>query len=180
MPLTHDSDSLVTRNLTVEDLLSLAEETVIEFREAASPPTPPTGAVALYAKSDKRLYLKDDAGAEIKLSGGIATRVLYIENPLATDSFPVAYVAEAGLLMAVRAITDVGTVDFNIEKRAKLAPDEAGTEVWSADKQATAAGLEQTEFESGAIAADSWLHYSASAVASSPTKLWISLVYRAE
>ena len=178
MPITHNSDSLVTRNLTVEDLLALAEDTVIEFREMATPPTPPSGAVSLYAKSDGRLYLRDDAGIEVKLSGATVARILYIENPAATDSFPIGYVAEAASLVAVRAVTDVGTVDFNIEKRSKLTPDVAGTDVWSSDKQAAASGLEQTSFDSGAIAADQWLHYSASAVASSPTKLWISVEYQ--
>jgi hypothetical protein len=177
MPVTHNSDSLVTRNLTVEDLLALAEGTPIEFCEMAAPVTPPAERVVLYAKASGRLYSKDDAGAERQLGTGVVARVLYIESPAASDSFPIAYVPEAGTLMAVRAVTDVGTVDFNVEKRGKLTPDVAGTNVWSADKQATASGLEQTSFDSGAIGSDQWLHYAASAVASSPTKLWISVVY---
>lgn len=177
MPLTHNSDSLVTRNLTVEDLLALAEDTNIEFRElTASPATPPLGAVALYAKSGG-LYARNDAGVERRLAGGVVARVLYVENPAAADSFPIAYIPETAAMLAVRAVTDVGTVDFNIEKRGELTPDVAGTDVWSSDKQATASGLEQTVFDSGAIAADTWLHYAASGVASSPTKLWVTVVY---
>jgi hypothetical protein len=172
VPITHNSDSLITRNLTVEDLLSLGDDTPIELREMNSPPTPPAGAVALFAKTDGRLYAKDDAGAERKLSGHTIARVLYIENPTATDAFPLAYISESATLVAVRAITDTGTVTFNIEKRSKLTPDVAGTDIWSSDKQATSAGLEQTAFDSGAVAADEWLHYSASAIAASPTKLW--------
>jgi len=105
------------------------------------------------------------------------SRIIYIENPTATDEIPIAYVPDAATLVAVRAVTDVGTVDFNIEKRAKLTPDVAGTNIWSADKQATATGLEQTSFDAAAIGADKWLHYSASAVASGPTKLWVALEY---
>lgn len=177
MPITHNSDSLMTRNLSVEDLLALGDDTPIELREMNSPPTPPAGAVAFFAKTDGRLYAKDDAGAERKLSGHKVARVLYIENPTATDAFPLAYIPESAALVAVRAITDAGTVTFNIEKRSKLTPDVAGTDVWSADKQATSSGLEQTSFDSGAIAADEWLHYAASAIDSSPTKLWISVEY---
>jgi hypothetical protein len=180
MPIAHNSDSLVTRNLTVEDLLALAEDTVLEFREIASAATPPPGRVVLYARSDGRLYVKDDSGAEARLSVGTVARILYIENPLAADSFPLCYVPEAAQMVAVRAITDVGTVDFNIEKRSKLTPDVAGTDVWSADKQATTAGLEQTTFDAGAIGEHQWLHYSASAIVSSPAKLWISVEYRAQ
>jgi hypothetical protein len=143
----------------------------------STPPTPPAGTVAMYAKTDGRMYAKDDAGTERKLSGHAVARVLYIESPAASDAFPLAYVPEGATLVAVRAVTDVGTVTFNIEKRSKLTPDVAGTDVWSADKQATAAGLEETTFDSGSVAADEWLHYSASAVASAPTRLWISVEY---
>jgi len=72
MPLTHNSDSLETRNLTVHDALMLGAETAIEFREIASPVTPPTGSVTLYAKADGRLCAKDDAGTEFDVTTGAA------------------------------------------------------------------------------------------------------------
>jgi hypothetical protein len=104
-------------------------------------------------------------------------RILYIESPSAGDSFPIAYVPDAATLVAVRAVTDIGTVDFNIEKRGKITPDVAGTDVWSSDKQASATGSEQTSFDSGAIGADSWLHFAASAVVGGATQLWVSVEY---
>ena len=107
------------------------------------------------------------------------TRIIYIENPVATDDFPICFVADSATMVRVVAVTDVGTVDFNIEKRAKLTPDVAGTNIWTVDKQAVAAGLDQTTFDSGGVAtsADEWLTFAASAVASSPTKLWVALEY---
>jgi hypothetical protein len=180
MPLTNNSDSLVTRNLTVEDSLALADDTCVEFREMAAPSTPANASLALYAKTDGKLYSKNDAGSETDLTATEARRVakvIYIEDPLATDAFPLGYVPHAATLVAVRAVTDVGTVDFNIEKRAKLTPDVAGTDIWTVDKQATTSGLEQTSFDSGSVGEDQWLHYVASAVASSPGALWISLEY---
>lgn len=305
MPLTNNSDSLVTRNLTVEDSLELGADTPIEFQEMTAPATPDSGSLVVYAKTDGKIYAKNDAGTETDLtvqaaggeantasnvgvggvglfkvksgvdlqfknvnagsgkititddvanneldidlgsvaatdlsdistktgtgstvvmsgsptlttptigdlsnathnhqnaagggtldvaalgSGTIATariaaknrtvtKIIYIEDPKATDSFPMGYVPDAAAMVAVRAVTDVGTVDFNIEKRVKLTPDVAGTDIWTADKQATTAGLEQISFDSGSIGADEWLHFAASAVASSPTKLWISLEY---
>lgn len=305
MPVTHGSDSLVTRNLSVEHLLALGPETPLELKEMTAPGTPLSGALVVYAKTDGKLYAKNDAGTEFDLtlgagggeantasnvgttgvglfkqktgvdlqfkkistgsgkititddtvnnevdvdlgvvavtqlsdvsaktgtgstvvmsasptittptiadfssaghnhqsaagggtldtaaigSGTMATariaarhrtaaRILYIENPTASDEFPLCYIPDAATMVAVRSVTDVGTVDFNIERRSKLTPDVAGTNVWSADKQATASGLEQTSFDAGEIGADEWLHYSASAVASSPTKLWISVEY---
>jgi len=305
MPLTDTSDSLVTRNLTVEDSLELGGDTAIEFKEMAAPTTPTSGSLLTYAKADGKLYCKNDAGAEFDLTAGAGggeantasnvgtsgvglfkqkigvdlqfkkinagsakitvtddtansevdidfgsvavtnlsdvaaktgtgttvvmsasptittptiadltnaahnhqnatgggtldaaaiasgtlnsarlatknktvTKILYIENPTATDEFPIGYVPDAASMAAVRAITNTGTVDFNIEKRAKLTPNTAGTNLWTADKQATSSGLEQLTFDSGAIAADEWLHYSASAVTGSPTKLWVSLEF---
>jgi hypothetical protein len=310
MPITDNSDSLVTRNLTVEDSLELGPDTAIEFKEMAAPATPPSGSLLTYAKVDGKLYAKNDAGTEYDLTAGAGggeantasnvgtggvgvfkqkvgvdlqfkkinagsakititddtgnsevdvnlgsvavtdlsdvtaktgtgttvvmsasptlatptlttptiadltnanhnhqnaagggtldaaavasgtlnsarlatknktvTKIIYIENPTATDEFPLGYVPDAATLVAVRAVTDVGTVDFNLEKRAKLTPDVAGTNVWSADKQATATGLEQLTFDSGSVAADEWLHFSASAIASAPTKLWVALEY---
>ncbi len=305
MPLTNNSDSLVTRNLTVEDLLALGADTPIEFQEMASPATPSSGSLVVYAKTDGKVYAKNDAGTESDLTAGAGggetntasnvgtggvglfkqktgvdlefkkvnagsakititddtgnnevdidlgsvastdlsdvsaktgsgttvvmsgspalttptiadltnanhshqnaagggtldaaaltggtiasarlatqhrtlTKVIYIEDPTATDAFPMGYIPFAATMVAVRAITDVGTVDFNIEKRSKLTPDVAGTNIWTVDKQATTGGLEQTSFDSGSIGADEWLHFAASAVASSPTKLWVSLEY---
>ncbi len=305
MPLTNNSDSLVTRNLTVEDRLSLGDDAALSFREMTAPATPPSGAVVAYAKGDGKLYAKNDGGTEYDLTAGATggeantasnvgaagvgvfkqksgvdlqfkkinagsnkitvaddvgnsevdidlgsvalvdlsdvdaktgsgstavmqesptittptiaslvnanhnhqdsagggtldaaaigtgtlnsarlaaknktiAKIIYIESPTASDSFPLGYVPDAATMVAVRAVTDAGTVDFNIEKRAKLTPDETGTDVWSADKQATASGLEQTTFDSGAVGADSWLHFSASAAGGSPTKLWVTVEY---
>ena len=118
-----------------------------------------------------------DTSDSIAPQNSAVARILYIESPSAGDSFPIAYVPDAATLVAVRAVTDVGTVDFNIEKRGKLTPDVAGTDVWSADKQATASGLEQTTFDSGAIGSDSWLHFAASAVAGGAMQLWVSVEY---
>jgi len=103
--------------------------------------------------------------------------IFKIENPRAADSWPIAYVGDPATVVAVRAITDVGTVDFNIEKRGKLTPDVAGTDINTGEMVATAAGLEDTSFASPAVSADNWLSVEISAVASSPTLLWITVEY---
>lgn len=118
-----------------------------------------------------------DTSDELASPYTTVTRILYVENPSSVDSFPIGYVPDAATLVAVRAVTDTGTVDFNLEQRSKLTPDVAGSDVWSADKQATASGLEQSTFDSPAIAADSWLHFAASAIGGGVTRLWLSLEY---
>ncbi len=215
MPITNNSDSLRTRNLSVDDALMLGDDTPLSFQEMIAPPAPPTGSVVIYAKSDGKLYAKDDTGAETDLtaSGSLAvhthqdvangglldaasiglgtlasarlaakhrtiTKIFYIEDPIASDSFPIAFVADNITFVQVRAVTDVGAVDFNIERRSTNTPDVAGTDILSSNLQAVAASANTTAFSSsGSVAAEQWLSYNASAVASAPTKLWIVLEY---
>lgn len=39
-----------------------------DYIEEASPATPPAGSVRVYAKSDKKLYIKDSTGLETDLT----------------------------------------------------------------------------------------------------------------
>jgi hypothetical protein len=104
--------------------------------------------------------------------------VLKIENPKANDEFPMLYVGDAATVVAVRAVTDVGTVNFNLEKRGKLTPDQAGTDVDTTDFVASVAGIEQTSgFESAGISADQWLSYVCTSVASGPSAVWVTVEY---
>lgn len=109
------------------------------------------------------------------------TRALNIKKegtsygPLATDIIPLGKFADNCTIVNVTHKTDTGTVDFNLEKRAAGTPATTGTKVWSADKQADSSYTIETSFTSASITADQWLVYVASAVASSPTELWISI-----
>ena len=70
MPQTSISDSSVTRNLTVEDLLTLADATPLALTEMAAPATPQSGQLLVYAQTDGKVYAKNDAGTEFDLTGG--------------------------------------------------------------------------------------------------------------
>lgn len=173
MPLTDNSDSLVTRNLTIEGTLDLGDFTKAthNHEDAVGGGTLSAAAITSGTLDGNRLAVKNRT----------ITKIVYIESPTALDSFPIAYVADVVTLAAVRAVTDAGTVDFNIEKRAKFTPDQPGTGVWSpgglGNLQAVAVGVERTSFDSGNVAADNWLNYNAASVAGSPTKLWIAVEY---
>lgn len=106
------------------------------------------------------------------------TKMIYIVNPIATDDFPLAFIHSAATVISIVAVTDVGTVDFNIEKRNQLTPDVAGTDIDGSEMQATTSGLNQTSFTAGDIDPDTWLNYNASAVATTPTKVWVKITYQ--
>ncbi len=106
------------------------------------------------------------------------TKILYIEDPVAADSFPIAFLADDVHMVQVRGVTDVGTVTFNIERRTTDAPDAVGTDVLSSDLPAVAAGASTTAFAaSGVVVAEQWLNCNITSVATSPTKVWIALEY---
>jgi len=70
MPQSTIHDSSVTRNLTVEDLLTLDDNTPLALTEMIAPATPQAGQLFVYAKSDGKIYAKNDAGTEYDLTGG--------------------------------------------------------------------------------------------------------------
>ncbi len=305
MPLTDHSDSLQTRNLTVHDSLALGDDTEIELKGMSAPSTPNAGSLVVYAKTDGKLYAKNDSGTEFDLTAGTAagevntasnvgtgglglfkqksgvdlefknvsagsskitvtddginskvdidlgsvdvtdlsdiaaktgagttvvmqdspslttptiadygnaththqnaagggtldaaaiasggldgarlavknktiTKIVYIENPTAADSFPIAFVADDVTMVQVRGVTDQGTVDFNIEHRGTDTPDLAGTDTLSSDLQATSGGVSSSSFSDATVPAERWLNYNASAASGTATKLWVAIEY---
>lgn len=105
------------------------------------------------------------------------TSTLYIGDPTATDEFPIKQIPFDATMVSVIAVTDTGTVDFNIEIRGRLTPFLYGNPIWTLDEVATSSGLEQIYFDSDSINADQRLYYVASATASSPTQLDITVEY---
>ena len=285
MPLTDHSDSLQTRNLTVHDSLQLGDDAEITLKEMSPPPTPDSGSLAVYARSDGKLYAKngeDNTASNVGTSGvglfkqktgvdlefknvsagsskitvtddvtdnevdidlgsvaatdlsdvagktgagttvvmqdspslttpAIAdlssaththenaagggtldaaamatgtldgdrlavknktiTKIVYIEDPTASDSFPIAFVADDITMEQVRVETDQGTVDFNIEHRATNTPDVAGTDTLGSDLQATSSGASSSSFSDATVPAERWLTYNASAASGTATRL---------
>jgi hypothetical protein len=105
------------------------------------------------------------------------TKILYIDTPLATDAFPLAFVPDDITIVRVRGVTDAGTVAFNIEHRATNTPGAAGTNTLTSDLVADSGGEYSETFSDATVPADRWLYYCASAIASSPTLLWVNVEY---
>jgi len=121
MPTVHQSDSIVTRNLTVEELLTLAENSHARIPIIGTPGSPPAGWVGLYGKSDKRLYLLDSDGNEVVLdatTGGAVLKSLFDQYTLLvanTDNMPSALALAASQVVGRKAsggIAAVGMADL--------------------------------------------------------------------
>lgn len=80
------TQTLTNKTLTSPELDTPLIDDYFDINEEVAPGTPPAGKVRVYAKSDAKLYKKDDAGVEQEIgAGGSGGGVNYIANPLFAD-----------------------------------------------------------------------------------------------
>ncbi len=91
----------------------------------------------------------------------------------AVGSVLLVRLSEALTVTEVSCATDVGTVTFNIEKRAT--PAGAGSDLFAADQVATTSGIKVTTLQNAAWIDDEWIAVAISAVASSPTMFTMTI-----
>lgn len=81
----------------------------LELDEMSAPSTPATGKVRIYAKTDGKLYIKDDAGTETDLAqsgggGGIITTSQYAPQGFLINGLIVPSVASNDLTVAIKGM----------------------------------------------------------------------------
>lgn len=104
-------------------------------------------------------------------------KMIYVENPTATDLYPMFSIAQTCTVQTVLFQTDAGTITFNLEERASGTPGTAGTDVFASDNSATATLATTSTFSNTSLAAGAWVYLACSAKAGSPTKLWVRVYY---
>lgn len=118
MPDTSTSNSLKLHNVQIDDLLTLGTDAPIDLDQVSTAPaTPGGGKVRLYAKSDGKLYQKDDAGAEIALdaaTAGAVMKTLFDANTFLTadtDDTPQAVTVAAERIVGRAASGGITALD---------------------------------------------------------------------
>ena len=80
------SQTLTNKTITSAELDTPLIDDYFDINEESAPGTPAAGKVRVYAKSDAKLYKKDDNGVEQEIgAGGSGGGVNYIANPLFAD-----------------------------------------------------------------------------------------------
>lgn len=108
--------------------------------------------------------LTNCSGYPLEQKYRVRTFTYIVQTPTTADDYETKPIPFAGTMLKVFYWTDAGTVDFNVEKRALATPGSAGTNIWTADKQASGTVANSATFDSGAIAAESFLYVDISAV----------------
>lgn len=105
----------------------------------------------------------------------------YLTAAEAADNWPILTIAvrTMRLLRITHRVVGSGTpsVTFNLEKRGETTPFTPGTDVWSADKTATAASATVTAFDAGDLASRESLFFVASAINGTVDEVHISGEY---
>ncbi len=123
----------------------------------------------------KRATLVSILGALSLTNARKRTKIFYIENPTDSDDFPVMSEQQDITLDKIRSYTDVGTVTLNIEER--ITPAGSGVITLTSSLVADVGGEASSTFSNDEVDAEDWLAIVTSAVASSPTKLWVAIDY---
>jgi len=100
---------------------------------------------------------------------------LYRQVPLSTDDYVVGFYPVAITISKVYAITNSGTVTFQLKYRTWTAPWSGGTNILSSPLVADSTGETTTSFANSTIPAESWIVFAASAITAFPGKLLLAL-----
>lgn len=77
----NSTQTLTGKTISTGTLLTCVIDDYIDINEESAPSTPASGKVRVYAKSDGKLYRKDDAGNEYELGAGGSGELNVVDNP---------------------------------------------------------------------------------------------------
>jgi len=152
------------------------------FKEDASPSTPATGYVVVYAKTDGSIYSKDDSGVETLLSAGkdAESKSIIIENPTSTENLSFFFTDVAITISKLRPIL-VGSAVPSVTWTVRHDPDRSlsGNEVVTGGTVTTdtTTGSDITSFNDATIPANSHVWIETTAQSGTVNSIIINLFY---
>lgn len=107
---------------------------------------------------------------------GQSPRIVYIENPTATDKVPIGYFDQGATISEIQSQTNAGTVSFNLYYTNKDDPD--GTGIALAETGIVADDTGMTGIAANDIPVSSWAFYEAYDLGGTgvPTKFWAFVI----
>ena len=153
----------------------------IVLTEGAAAATPATNKVALYAKTDKRAYMKDDTGSETLLGGKDSEyKSITIENPSSSEDISYFFTNVAITVTEIRAVlvgSSVPSVTWTIRHGTDRAA--GGSEVVTGGTVTadTTTGSDVTSFDDETIVADSHVWVETTAQSGTVDSISISLFF---
>jgi hypothetical protein len=144
--------------------------------------TPATGYVKLYAKSDGKLYSKNDSGSELELLGqkDSESKSIAVESPTGSEDITFFFTPVAITITEMRAVLVGGTTP-SITWTIRHATDRtaAGNEVVTSGTTTTSdtTGSDVTSFNDATVPADSFVWLETTAASGGATALAITVVF---
>ncbi len=165
--------SLVTAHSGLTDLQTSPEENTdhdgryvpVFSAETPASPTPYSG----------MLWYDTDETAPATIAKQNHKKIIYVSNPVSGNSFPALSVPFDCTITRITHVVDSGTCVFNLQERSETTPWVAGNDIFTSSESATTTMSACTSFADATLSANTWLHFSASSVSSSPTGLWIGI-----
>lgn len=149
--------------------------------EGAAPATPSTGKVAIYPKTDKRLYLKDDGGTETLLGGKDSeSKSIIIESPTSSEDISFFFTDVAITVTRMVAVL-VGSATPSVTWTIRHGTDRSavGAEIVTGGTVTTSVttGSDITVFDDATVIANSHVWFETTAKSGTVSQIIVTLFY---
>ena len=150
------------------------------MKSDAPPATPGAGRVSLYAKTDNRIYAKDETGAEVALSVVSASKTITIESPNSAEDVSFFF-TDAQLNVRKMSAVLVGSGGQSVTWTIRHGADRSaiGTEIVTGGTVTTdtTTGSDVTVLDNEVIAANSHVWLETTALAGTVNSITITLFF---
>ena len=149
--------------------------------EGVAPPTPDAGQVELYAKTDGKLYSKNDIGVESEVLGqkDRESKSITIENPSASEDISFFYTDVAITIQEMKAVLSGTTPSLTWTVRHSTDRSATGNEVVTGGTTTTSTttGDTITSFDDPSIPANSFVWIETTGVSGSVISAHLSVTF---